>query len=236
MSTLRFASPLFVVASAVTLAQVPAAPEMSTHDAPAIFTSRVNLVLVPVVVRDRNGKAMGTLRQEDFQLSDKGKPQVITRFSVEKTGSPSIPTVVATDETAPEKPQPEPAPIPERFVAYVFDDVHLTIQDVLWARDAADRHLAEFLEPTTRAAIFTTSGQVTVDFTDDRDKLREALKRIQPRSGSISNDSECPPLTFYMADAILNKHDTQLENAVIADTYVCLGIDPSQPGAQQIVE
>src|SRR5215469_1793936 len=108
--------PLLVVAIAAgVLAQTPGAPEMSTHDAPAIFTARVNLVLVPVVVRDRNGKVVGNLQKEDFQVSDKGKPQLISRFSIEKTGTPAIPAVVATDENAPDKSQPEPAPIPERF-------------------------------------------------------------------------------------------------------------------------
>jgi hypothetical protein len=61
-------------------------PEMSSHDAPATFSTKVNLVMVPVVVRDAKGKAIGTLEKEDFQLFDKGKPQVITRFAVEKAG------------------------------------------------------------------------------------------------------------------------------------------------------
>src|SRR5881394_1828195 len=60
--------------------------EMATKDEPALFKSRVNLVQVPVVVRDRQGKAMGTLKKEDFQLFDKGKPQYIARFSMEKAG------------------------------------------------------------------------------------------------------------------------------------------------------
>jgi VWFA-related protein len=231
MSTLRCVFPVFAFTAAVAVAQTPNTPEMSTHDAPAIFTSRVNLVLVPVVVRDRNGKAIGTLRQEDFQLSDKGKPQVITRFSIEMTGTPSIPAVVAVDENAPDKPQPAPPPIPERFVAYVFDDIHLDIQNLLWARDAANRHLSEFLEPATRAAIFTTSGRVTVDFTDDRDKLHDALNRIQPRAGAISETTECPPVTFYMSDAILNKQDTQALNFLIADMYSCLHTSPNDPSA-----
>ena len=46
--------------------------EMATHDEPALFKARVNLVIVPVVVRDRQGKAVGNLGQEDFQLFDKG--------------------------------------------------------------------------------------------------------------------------------------------------------------------
>ncbi len=59
-------------------------PEVTSHEAPITFSSRVNLVSVPVVVRDRNGRALGNLRQEDFQLFDKGKLQVITRFTAEK--------------------------------------------------------------------------------------------------------------------------------------------------------
>src|SRR6202050_4027757 len=77
--------------------------EMSSHDSPATFSTKVNLVMVPVVVRDSKGKAIGTLQKEDFQLFDKGKPQVITRFSVEKAGEAAIPAEVATDEAALEK-------------------------------------------------------------------------------------------------------------------------------------
>ena len=58
-------------------------PEISSHDSPANFSSRVNLVMVPVIVRDGRGRAIGNLTQSDFQLFDKGKPQTISRFSVE---------------------------------------------------------------------------------------------------------------------------------------------------------
>ena len=73
---------------------------MSSRDAPATFSTKVNLVMVPVVVRDAQGKAIGTLQKEDFQLFDKGKPQVISKFSVEKAGEAVIPAEVATDEAA----------------------------------------------------------------------------------------------------------------------------------------
>src|SRR5579863_7224211 len=70
-------------AGAGAFAQQPA-PEVTSRDAPATFQTKVNLVLVPVVVRDRKGNAVGTLKKEDFLLLDKGKPQVISKFSVEK--------------------------------------------------------------------------------------------------------------------------------------------------------
>src|ERR1700683_22808 len=136
--------------------------EMSSHDAPATFSTKVNLVMVPVVVRDGKGKAVGTLQKEDFQLFDKGKPQVISKFSVEKSGEVVIPAEVATDEAAIDKPDKSAAPaapIAQRFVVYLFDDVHTSTADLMQARNAADRHLTETLEPAARAAIFTTSGQ-----------------------------------------------------------------------------
>src|SRR6266478_1891564 len=70
-------------------AQSADSAEMTARDLPATFRSSVNLVMVPVIVRDRQGRAIGTLRKDDFHLADKGKPQTISRFSVENRGGRS---------------------------------------------------------------------------------------------------------------------------------------------------
>jgi VWFA-related protein len=208
--------------------------EMSSHDAPATFSTKVNLVMVPVVVRDSKGKAIGTLQKEDFQLFDKGKPQVITKFSVEKAGEAVIPAEVATDDAALEKsiapasPAAPAAPIARRFVIYLFDDVHTSTADLIRVRDAADRHLAESLDATTRAAIFTSSGLGTVDFTDDRVKLHEALMRLMSRPTIGAPGSECPDLSYYMADLIQNKNDPTALQA--AATEAMASCSPPPPG------
>ncbi|MGC1451750.1 MAG: hypothetical protein WA830_17095, partial [Candidatus Sulfotelmatobacter sp.] len=44
-------------------------------------------MLVRAVVRDSQGRAVGNLHQEDFQVFDKGKPQVISQFEVERPGT-----------------------------------------------------------------------------------------------------------------------------------------------------
>ena len=75
-------------------------PDVEGKDAQAIFTSKVNLVMVPVVVRDKQGHAIGTLRKEDFQLFDKGRPQVITRFLIEKASDHLKPVEIASDVPA----------------------------------------------------------------------------------------------------------------------------------------
>jgi VWFA-related protein len=207
-------------------------PEMTSHDAPATFSTKVNLVMVPVVVRDGKGKAIGTLQKEDFQLFDKGKPQVISKFSVEKAGEVAIPAEVATDEAAIDKPDKSTAaaPIAQRFVIYLFDDVHTSTADLMQARNAADRHLTETLDPAARAAIFTTSGQGNVDFTDDRLKLHEALLKLMARPTLGPAGSECPDITYYIADLIQNKNDSTAMQA--AATEVQATCAPPPPGPQ----
>src|SRR6266851_4176174 len=72
--------------STATPAPPPAAgqnEEVSSHDTPATFKVRVNLVLVRVVVRDSKGKVVSNLKKEDFQLYDNRKVQTISSFSVE---------------------------------------------------------------------------------------------------------------------------------------------------------
>src|SRR5579863_2964997 len=91
------------------------AAEMTSRETPATFKARVNLVLVPVVVRDGKGLAVGNLQKEDFQLFDKGKVQVISRFSVEKAGGTASGNEKSNekspDTNAPPKPDGEAAPL-----------------------------------------------------------------------------------------------------------------------------
>jgi VWFA-related protein len=207
------------------------AAEVSSRETPATFKARVNLVLVPVVVRDSQGNAVGNLQKEDFQLFDKGKPQFISKFSVEKSGGQATREKQNAEVNATGKPPGESPPLvmPERYVAYVFDDVHLLFGDLVRVRDAAGRHLAS-LQPTDRAAIFSTSGQTTLDFTDDRGKLHETLARLQPRpmTATPRTGAECPDISYYMADLIENKNDTQALAVATQEVMVCQNLPPNQ--------
>ena len=74
------------------------------QDTSATFKSHVNLVLVPVVARDVHGNAVGNLTKENFQLYDKGKPQEITRFALEKVGSKSLAADAVPADNTPDSP------------------------------------------------------------------------------------------------------------------------------------
>jgi VWFA-related protein len=201
--------------------------ELASRDEPAKFQVNVKLVQVRVVVRDSQGHAVGGLHKEDFQVFDKGKPQTITQFDVEPAA-----TLTAKEST---KPQGGPvaatsdtvsgaiaAPaLPQHFVAYLFDDVHLEFPDLARVREAAEHHL-DTLQPTDRAAIFTTSGLTTLDFTDDKGKLRETLLGLRPHPiSSYTTKGTCPEISYYQADLIVNKHDPDALQIAVNEAREC---------------
>ncbi|MGO9095001.1 MAG: VWA domain-containing protein [Bryobacteraceae bacterium] len=198
-------------AEAQPVAPAPAAappPQPQTHeDRPVTFQSKVNLVLVPVVVRDLDGHAVADLRKEAFTLFDNGKRREIESFEVERAGHivavdrPALGTNAPSEAGHGEKAASAPMDVPDHFIAYLFDDMGLTsLEDLVRVRDGAMRHIDE-LSPGDRAAVFTTSCRTTLDFTDDREKLRQAVSRIQFKPlGSLCSVPLAPPLDGASGD------------------------------------
>jgi len=202
------------------------ASEISQMDSAATFKVRVNLVQVRVIVRDSTGKPIENLTRQDFLLYDQGKLQNISNFSVEtaETRLQRATNAAKTQEDAatPGDTSANKAPIlPQRFVALVFDDTHLSLQDATWARSQAGRFL-DSTGPTDRVAIYTTSGQNNLEFTSDKAALHRAILGVVPRPlMSQGIGSECPDITHYMADQIENKHDSTATAVAIEETIQC---------------
>lgn len=204
---------------------------MDMHESPIPLRTNVTAVPVRVVVRDQNGHAVSTLQREDFQLFEDGKPQTISNFVVETLPSlsgQSLHSPSASVQSADAKPI-DFLP-PSRFVALLFDDAHVTLQDLMVSRNAVMKYLDDGLPATERIAVFTVSGQDQIDFTDDRPKLKAALAKMVPHSviGDMSlGADECPPMDYYEADQIQNKNDSEALQVAFDDTVHC------DPGIQQ---
>ena len=200
------------------------ASEVTSKEATPSFKIQVerNVVQVRVVVRDSKGRVVGGLQKENFKLLDNGKPQSISHFSAE-TPAPK-PTIVA--QTQPQKEDEEtdeasPGAVPERFLGLFFDDVHMAQEDVIRTREAAERFLANSLLPSDRVAIFTSSGQNQLDFTDDRGKLHEALRALFPRPIMAPAGNECPEISDYQGYLILNRREPYAIEIAIQEAATC---------------
>ncbi len=213
--------------------QTPAA-EVTTKDTTVTFRSGTNLVPVSVVVRDRNGRAVGNLAIDDFQLFDNGKAQLISKFSVEKIAEETAP-VAAPKESAPAPAtsnsgglaNANPDGIPDRFTAYLFDDLHMSLSDLVHSREAAKKQIDGSLRLLSRVAIYTTSGHTQQEFTGDRDKVHAALDAIGASAAAgekAMRDNSCPSVGYYMADRIYNKRDTTVWATVANDAMTCGGL------------
>ena len=133
--------------------------EVSSRDTPATFKVHVNNVLVRVVVRDWRGKVVANLKKEDFQLYDGRKLQTITSFAIENPRTHTVPVTTSGPGARSSDADPaavKAASLPQRFVAMVFDDTHMSMQDAVFVRDSATRFFSA-LAPSDRVSINTTS-------------------------------------------------------------------------------
>jgi len=126
--------------SSATIPTPPAVvPETPVPDTVLTLHVNVNSVLVPVVVRDEHGKSIDDLEKQDFAVFDDGKPRPLSGFLVEK---PAMPAKTEQDAATPyaaaqTRVASKTMVVPGRFTVFVFDDLHLTADQIAYAQKAA---------------------------------------------------------------------------------------------------
>jgi VWFA-related protein len=188
--------------------------EVTSSQEPAVFRSSSNLVQVSVVARNSGGQAVGTLKAEDFEVFDNGKPETISRFSVEKfdTSDASDKRTIGQGGAS----QITAAPLADRYVAMLLDDVSLSVVDLVEGRNAA-LHYLDTLRPDERVAVYSASGKTSLDFTGDREKVRKTLESINSvdtnshyRLGDPRNALLSCRVTYYTLDMVLYQNNENI--------------------------
>jgi VWFA-related protein len=196
-------------------------PDANQNGLPKIEV-HTNDVLVPVVIRDAQGRAVGNLTKDDFQLFDKGKRQTISGFTVVQHALQ--PPVAKPSEAVAGHPQPEaasaPAVQPDRFVVFLFDDAHLNAGDLLRAQNVATKMLDESLAASDMAAVVSTSG-ANSGLTRDRAALQQAIQKLKVQPLSRHDEHACPNIDYYQADLIQNRRDNRALELAEADYVAC---------------
>jgi len=209
----------------ISCTQLPAQEKKETQVPPFKIEVDVNAVLVPVVVRDGQGRAVGNLEKEDFQLFDQNKPQPISGFTIEKRAGGKNHTNPAEVAPVPRDVRTPASPLPERCIVFLFDDMHLSPSDLGQVQKAATKMLATALSDSDVAAVVSTSGSNS-GLTRDRARLEEAIAKLRPEQLYRHDGRGCPNVDYYQADLILNKHDKTALEAATDDALGCASLDP----------
>ncbi len=200
-------------------------PELSSQESqPSFhFESRRNLVLVRVVVRNSKGETVPNLHKQDFEVFDNGKKQDIIEFDAQSLDGQSRENGVATPSDAALPPEFEEANSNPalRYVGLFFDDVHADFEGLSRCVQAAQHYLDASPKSGDRIGVFTASGQVMLDFTADADKVRQQLRRIQPRPIVPQETNPCPDISPYQAYLIIERHDAMASETVAQELMEC---------------
>jgi VWFA-related protein len=204
--------------SVKTSAPQPVAPLPSTDQVP-VFRVNVNSLLVPVVVRDKQGHAVGDLTANDFRVLDQGKLQTIAGMTLVRStaheGEPGNPSE-APGENASEGGKQN------RFIVFLFDDRHLDSSDLARTQEAATKVLSQGLAPNEYAAVVSLMG-VNSGVTQDRAALLAAIKGVSTHRSFQHDARDCPDIDYYSADKILNQHDETEFQIAVAKVDACNG-------------
>ena len=200
--------------------RIAAKQATTSSDSPASIVINVNRVLIPVVVRNKAGHAVGNLTKADFQVFDDDAPQPISGFSVEARAVTKGGAEIAAEPRSAAGPEI----LPSRIVVFLFDDLHLSAEDMFHARIAGAKAVTSALSDSDMAAIVSTSGKTNSVLTRDRAKLQEAIKSLKPRAIFRSSLTDCPYIPYYQANLIEDKHDSQALAEAIRQVFNC---DPS---------
>jgi VWFA-related protein len=178
-------------------------------------------LLIPAVVRDKQGHVVGKLGQSDFTVYDQGKIRAITGFTVVKsagaeTGAPVGPGVAGSGTSS------TPAAAQHRFILFLFDDRHLNSTDLAINQLAAIKMLDEPLAATEYAAVVSFSG-VNSGITRDRAVLQAAIKSLKVHRTFQHDTHDCPDIDYYAADKILKQHDAMEWAVAVAKAKACGG-------------
>jgi len=143
----------------------PAAP-VPEGDQPTHISVEAVAVSMAYSVTDKKGRFVTGLGKDDFEILENGRPQVIQQFAAE----PSLPLRVAV----------------------LIDTSNSIRERFKFEQEAATQFLGEMLRSNADKAMvvsFDSNPETAANFTDDIDKLGNAIRALRPGGGTALYDA-----------------------------------------------
>lgn len=183
----RFSAWISLATLVASLGWTPLGAQQGQQEPPPP-TIRVNtrLVLLDVVVTDKQGKPVGGLKAGDFTVQEKGKTQKIAFFTApEEAQKQSAPPQLGPGIYS-NKPEFRSSGGP--VTALLIDAVNTPFRDQAYARGQMLKYVKQQLKPNQQMGVFAlTNGlHVLQDFTADPQILSAALQKYKPQEPALS--------------------------------------------------
>ncbi len=166
-----------------------AQPGQPSIPAPTIRVT-THMVLVDVVVTDKQGKPIAGLKPEDFVVEENGKAQKIASL----TPADAVPTRGAALPPGIYSNEPEYRSPGAPITVMLLDALNTPFTDQAYARRQMLAFVKDHFKPTDRMAVFTLTGSLNVlqDFTSDPQILYTALQQFKPRTQTFQGGAPQP--------------------------------------------
>jgi VWFA-related protein len=237
MTPLRPGLVLVALGAFCVLAQQSSAQQAPTRT-PGVIQINVDLVQVDAVVTDEKGNPVTDLKAEDFEVLQDGRPQRIRNFEfvrVRETRAAAI-----AQAAAPAAPvTPTMALRPEqvrRTIALVVDDMGLSFDSTVRARDALKKWVANEMQPGDLVSVVRTHAAMGAmqQFTNDKRLLYSAIDRIKYQPGRIGVESFSPLSSAGPSVFDRELSNVYLEGSLNAVRYIIAGLR-ELPGRKSVI-
>src|SRR6185503_18911514 len=163
----------------------PSQQDKRTPDDDDVVRITTNLVQIDAVVT-KNNKPVTDLTEDDFEVLEDGKPQLITNFSFNSSIPKSADKSTASTATTKTKdavspPTPFKPDEPHRTIAFVYDDIGSSAETVGSVRKQIRKFVEDEMQPNDLVAIIRTGGEVGAlqQFTNDKRMLLRAVENLR---------------------------------------------------------
>ena len=232
---------------------------MSLFGQDVIFKDSVRLVIVDLAIKDKSGKPITNLQQGDIEVLEDGVRQQIKVFKLQDlSADPLAPVSFSANsetKTVEEKGAPPPPPTPvakaavapaansviryqdKRLLCLFFDMTTMQPPEQLRAQEAAIKFLEGQMTSSDLVEImtYTTGVKVIQEWTDNRETLITALKKLTLGEGAdladlaaTTADENDDSGSFVADETEFNIFNTDRKLSALQDAATKLSVFPEK--------